>query len=453
MRFQNVTQYIDIDKIIILLLLLTDFFSIRYLLEQYSSGFNIHFIFIVILLTYLSKGYNPNPISSRLDEIKRLFVSFSVIWLFITLFMLFVGEMSYNQFDLLLRLSLYAFALIITARLLIRFLQKWLLKYEIGLRRVIVFGNNEDAFNLITMLNNNPSLGHLVIGYSGNENNEKIDLRVKYIGDLKTINQFVINNKIHDVIISSQNHSNKNLLEVIGFFYDLSVNVKIVPGMYEALSGKVKMSKLHGLALIDVNPQILTEYQKIIKRNLEVLISFLSLALMMPFIIIFIIGIKATSKGIIIYKQIRVGKDGREFKLYKFRTMFENSEIESGPIWANVDDPRITPIGRLLRKFRLDEIPQLLNVLKGDMSIVGPRPERPFFVEKLIKKFPFYTRRLCLRPGITGWAQVVGDYDTTIEDVEDKLKHDFYYIENISMLLDFKIMFMTLIIIAKGRGR
>jgi len=453
MRFREVTQHTDIDKIIILSLLLTDFFSISYLLQQYNSSFNIHFICIVILSTYLSKGYNPNPISSRLDEIKRLFISFSVIWLIITFFMLFVGEMSFNQFDLLLRISLYAFVLIAVVRLLFRFIQKWLLKYKIGLRKVIVIGNNESAYNLITMLNNNPSLGHLVIGYSGNENNQRIDLTVKYIGDLKAINQFVINKKIHDVIISSPNNSNENLLEIIGFLYDLSVNVKIVPGIYEALSGKVKMSKLHGLALIDVNPHILTEYQKIIKRNLEVLISLLSFILMIPIIIIIISGIKATSKGTIFYKQIRVGRDGKEFKLYKFRTMFENSELDSGPVWASVDDTRITQIGRFLRRFRIDEIPQLLNVLKGDMSIVGPRPERPFFVKKLTARFPYYSRRLCLRPGITGWAQVIGDYDTTVENVENKLKHDFYYIENISMLLDLKIMLMTLIILGKGRGR
>jgi len=453
MRFREVTQHTDIDKIIILSLLLTDFFSISYLLQQYNSSFNIHFICIVILSTYLSKGYNPNPISSRLDEIKRLFISFSVIWLIITFFMLFVGEMSFNQFDLLLRISLYAFVLIAIVRLLFRFIQKWLLKYKIGLRKVIVIGNNESAYNLITMLNNNPSLGHLVIGYSGNENNQRIDLTVKYIGDLKAINQFLINKKIHDVIISSPNNSNENLLEIIGFLYDLSVNVKIVPGIYEALSGKVKMSKLHGLALIDVNPHILTEYQKIIKRNLEVLISLLSFILMIPIIIIIIIGIKATSKGTIFYKQIRVGRDGKEFKLYKFRTMFENSELDSGPVWASVDDTRITQIGRFLRRFRIDEIPQLLNVLKGDMSIVGPRPERPFFVKKLTARFPYYSRRLCLRPGITGWAQVIGDYDTTVENVENKLKHDFYYIENISMLLDLKIMLMTLIILGKGRGR
>jgi lipopolysaccharide/colanic/teichoic acid biosynthesis glycosyltransferase len=133
--------------------------------------------------------------------------------------------------------------------------------------------------------------------------------------------------------------------------------------------------------------------------------------------------------------------------------MFENSELDSGPVWASVDDTRITQIGRFLRRFRIDEIPQLLNVLKGDMSIVGPRPERPFFVKKLAAQFPYYSRRLCLRPGITGWAQVIGDYDTTVENVENKLKHDFYYIENISMLLDLKIMLMTLIILGKGRGR
>ena len=223
--------------------------------------------------------------------------------------------------------------------------------------------------------------------------------------------------------------------------------------MYEALTGKVKMSVLYGLPLIDINPDILTEYQQFIKRLVDILISTISFVVLLPVSIISVLAIKFISNGSVFYIQTRVGKNNHLFKLIKFRTMFENSEVESGPVWATVDDPRITLTGRFLRKFRIDEIPQLLNVLKGDMSIVGPRPERPFFVKKLVNRFPYYSRRLCLRPGITGWAQVVGDYDTTLENVENKLKHDFYYIENISMLLDLRIMFMTLIILAKGRGR
>jgi lipopolysaccharide/colanic/teichoic acid biosynthesis glycosyltransferase len=133
--------------------------------------------------------------------------------------------------------------------------------------------------------------------------------------------------------------------------------------------------------------------------------------------------------------------------------MYNNSEAQSGPIWAVENDPRITKMGYWLRKFRLDEIPQLVNVLKGEMSIVGPRPERQYFVEKLKEEIPYYARRFCIRPGITGWAQVVGEYDTTIENVENKLKLDFYYIENISLLLDIKIIFLTILTVIKGKGR
>jgi exopolysaccharide biosynthesis polyprenyl glycosylphosphotransferase len=223
--------------------------------------------------------------------------------------------------------------------------------------------------------------------------------------------------------------------------------------MYEALTGKVKMSMLYGLPLIDINPHILTEYQQLIKRLIDLLMSTILFVAFLPISILSMVAIKFSSPGSIFYIQRRVGKNNRSFKLFKFRTMFENSETDSGPVWASIDDPRITGIGRLLRKFRIDEIPQLLNVFIGDMSIVGPRPERPFFVEKLTARFPYYSRRLCVRPGITGWAQVVGDYDTTLDNVDSKLKHDFYYIENISMLLDIKIMFMTLFILLKGRGR
>ena len=160
-----------------------------------------------------------------------------------------------------------------------------------------------------------------------------------------------------------------------------------------------------------------------------------------------------TSKGNVIFKQKRVGLNGVEFIVHKFRTMHSNSEDKTGPVWASKDDPRITSIGKILRKTRLDEFPQLFDVLIGNMSIVGPRPEREFFINQLKDKFPYYMRILNVRPGITGWAQIMGAYDTDIDNVEHKLKLDFYYIENISILLDLKIFFLTLFIVVKGQGQ
>ena len=453
MKFREFSQHTKIELFVILALLIVDSVGILYLIKFYDFSSNIVFFTLIILTTYLSKGYNPSPTCSRFVEIKRLFLSFSIIWIIVTFITILVIIIPYNSFETFFQLYFFSFLWILFSRQSIRFIQRYLLKFDIGLRRVIIIGNDNSAYELIKFLDNNPSLGHKVIGYSADKSNDKIDTISSYLGKVNSINSFLVIKNIHDIIISSEIHSNNELLDIVGYFYNQSVNVKIIPDMYEALSGKVKMNKLNGVALIDVNPQILTEYQKIIKRNLELLISLLALIIMLPVVLIAIPFIKLTSKGGILYKQMRVGMNGKEFSLYKFRTMYENSEQKTGPVWASKDDPRITPIGKFLRKYRIDELPQLINVIKGDMSIVGPRPERPFFVKKLTKKFPFYSRRECVRPGITGWAQVVGEYDTTIENVEEKLKHDFFYIENISIILDLKIMFMTIFILIKGTGR
>ena len=190
-----------------------------------------------------------------------------------------------------------------------------------------------------------------------------------------------------------------------------------------------------------------------IKRFMDLVLSVLFFVTGLPFYIIFGLLIKLDSKGPVLFKQIRTGLQNSSFLLYKFRSMGFRAEADTGPVWTAQNDPRITKVGQFLRRFRFDEFPQLLNVLKGEMSLVGPRPERPFFVEKLKQEYPFYMRRLKVRPGITGWAQIKHPYDEHLEDVREKLRYDFYYIENVSLWLDLKIIISTVRVMLSGKGR
>ncbi|HMD14286.1 MAG TPA: exopolysaccharide biosynthesis polyprenyl glycosylphosphotransferase, partial [Bacteroidota bacterium] len=185
---------------------------------------------------------------------------------------------------------------------------------------------------------------------------------------------------------------------------------------------------------------------------IDILVSFITLSIGLPIWILITIAIKLDSRGPVFYLQERVGKDEKLFRIVKFRSMYQDAESESGPVWANRKDPRTTRVGKVLRKLRFDEIPQLINVLDGDMSLVGPRPERPFFVEQLSKEIPLYKRRLKVRPGITGWAQVKHKYDESIDDVRRKVQYDLSYIENMSLRMDLKILLNTISVVLLGKG-
>jgi exopolysaccharide biosynthesis polyprenyl glycosylphosphotransferase len=200
-------------------------------------------------------------------------------------------------------------------------------------------------------------------------------------------------------------------------------------------------------------PEIMQPWERVVKRLIDIVVSLIVLVTGLPLWILIAILIKIDSRGPVIYKQERVGKDGKIFTLYKFRSMYENAEALTGPTWAMKNDPRVTRVGKILRKLHLDEIPQFVNVLKGDMSLIGPRPERPVFVEKLSKEIPLYRRRLKVKPGITGWAQVKYKYDESIEDVKKKLQYDLFYIENMSLRMDLKIIAYTILHILSGKGQ
>jgi exopolysaccharide biosynthesis polyprenyl glycosylphosphotransferase len=222
--------------------------------------------------------------------------------------------------------------------------------------------------------------------------------------------------------------------------------------VYEAITGKVPIESLR-LGWLLFSPGFhLTRYLLIYKRLASMLVSILGLVLSLPLLPFIALAIKLTSPGAVFYRQRRVGRGGTVFYCHKFRTMCADAEADSGPTWAGDDDPRITPVGHLLRLSRLDEIPQLWNVLKGDMSLVGPRPERPEFVDGLTREIPFYHLRHTIRPGITGWAQVRYKYGSSVEDAKEKLRYDLFYIKNMSPGLDFLIFFDTTKTILFGRG-
>jgi exopolysaccharide biosynthesis polyprenyl glycosylphosphotransferase len=257
---------------------------------------------------------------------------------------------------------------------------------------------------------------------------------------------------ISEVILALDKHEGDIMLEVVAACDSDNVSIKIIPDLYEIISGQARTSQLYGSPLINITPLLMPEWEKKIKRLLDLVISIIIIIISQPLFIITAIAIKYESKGPIFYKQERSGLNGKTFKIIKFRSMSSDAEKLSGPVWSTKDDPRITNVGKFIRKVRIDELPQMVNVLKGEMSLVGPRPERPFFVEKLSEEIPFYKRRLKVRPGVTGWAQVKHKYDENVEDVKEKLRYDLFYIENMSLSNDFKILFRTVFVVLFGQG-
>ncbi len=326
-------------------------------------------------------------------------------------------------------------------------------KRKFGFNTVII-GGNEEALNVYREMENMvPAPGFKFIGYvSVNGKDHLLENELAWLGKFNDINRVVTEHNVEEVVIAVETSEHKNLGSIVSDLEGMNVKIKIIPDIYDILSGSVKMSSIFGAPLIQINTEIMPAWQFFLKRLIDFAGSIFAIILLSPVYLILALLVRMSSPGPIFFKQERIGQHNKPFSIYKFRSMYQNAELR-GPQLSSKHDPRITPIGRFMRKTRMDEIPQFFNVLKGEMSLVGPRPERQFYIDQIVKVAPHYRHLQKVKPGITSWGQVKYGYAENVEQMVARLKYDVLYIENMSLAIDIKIMAYTLIIILKGSGK
>jgi len=458
------------------LLLLTDFITINlstFLLffVEFKSGvfsnFNQHdyhelftilpIIYIFWFMIFLTRDmYRSFYFRSLVEIFIRIFVASIIGVILIYFFTISSFDDVIPQKKVVIKQVIYFFLFMFTVgggRILFKIIQNNLIKNKIGLRKALIVGFNKTGKKIVREFQKGRLFGIDIVGFVDKDMENVPYNNIPVLCNEDELAKVIKEDNIREILIATEVSNYEHINNLILKTKDSRVNFKIVPSLNDIISGHVRTSEIFGYPLMELFPELLTPIQGILKRLIDVFVSLIILLFSIPIMIISAIIIKLETPGEIIYKQKRVGKDFKEFTVYKFRSMGKDAEAKTGAVWATKNDVRITKFGGFMRKTRIDELPQLLNVLLGNMSFVGPRPERKVFVDQFVKEIPFYYKRFHVKPGLTGWAQVKHKYDESFDDVKEKLRFDLFYIENMSIQLDLVIILNTVSVVVLRKGQ
>jgi exopolysaccharide biosynthesis polyprenyl glycosylphosphotransferase len=409
----------------------------------YYRAFHLIVLILVFFLRFYGL-YRPGSQWTFTQETWKIFRAIFVGTLVLMAITFFIRGFIYSRTWLVLAGCVVAPGISV-ARFLLGIVLMGIDRNRGSFRNVLVLGADNSVEKLVEFYRRNPRFATRVIGVLDDElRAQSLFADVPVLGRLQDLpGMLEKKHQVHEVVLAQPGMNNEQVLDILYQCEKEMVSFRWIADIFGLITAKMKVSYLGGVSILSFMDSPLADWEnRVLKRGIDILLSFALLVLFSPFLVLLAILVKVDSRGPVLFGQERLGQDGRHFMLYKFRTMRADAEAKTGPVWAKENDDRRTRMGGFLRRNNLDELPQLWNVLKGDMSLVGPRPERPFFASQFKEDIPRYMARHSIRSGLSGWAQVNGLRGNT--SIEERTKYDLYYIENWTLVLDFKILLMTL---------
>lgn len=405
--------------------------------------YSVYLLPLWVALNALNGLYNIKTNRSFFSELYRIINASSTAMIFLVVAIFLTKTMFFSR--LILAFTwIISIASIALGRLIIRLIEQSLMRYGIGTSKVILIGDNSTSESIVNHLSASKNKIYKICGVlNGTSNTSKYGLKI--LGSIDELEEKIKQFKIDEVVLTDIFLSKTKIMSLIQICSDNNISFKYIPDTFSLMTLNVSSETIGTMPVMELKSIPLDGWGRIVKRIVDVVFALVFLILLSPLFLLISILEKITSRGPVFYKHERIGRDEQKFDLYKFRSMYENAEQEKKKYWTTKNDSRITPLGRIIRKTNLDELPQFWNILKGDMSFIGPRPEQPRYVEKFEKEIPDYFRRHKVKAGLTGWAQVNGLKGDT--SIKERVRYDIYYIENWSLWFDFKIIIKTALLI------